>query len=49
MSIVRIAGIVTVLVLSGFVGLMAARDRRGRRAIYEASSSPDGSAIRRYQ
>jgi protein SCO1/2 len=49
MSIVRIAGIVTVLVLTGFVGLMAGRDRRARRAIYEASSSPDGSAIRRYQ
>jgi protein SCO1/2 len=49
MSIVRIAGVVTLLLIAGFVALMVGRDRRARRAIYEASPSPNGSAIRPYK
>jgi protein SCO1 len=41
MSIVRVAGIVTLLVIIGFVALMVGRDRRARRALYETSLSPD--------
>lgn len=42
MSIVRIAGIVTLLAVTGFVALMLGRDRRARRALHETTSSPDG-------
>ena len=35
MSIVRVAGVVTLLVITGFVALMVGRDRRARRALYE--------------
>ena len=48
MSIVRIAGIVTVLLIMGFVALMVGRDRRARRAFYETTPSPDGPAVRPY-
>ena len=49
MSIVRIAGIVTLVVITGFVALMVGRDRRVRRALYETSPSQDGSAVRPYE
>ena len=49
MSIVRIAGVVTLLAVIGFVALMVGRDRRARRTFYETSSSPDGPAVRPYQ
>ena len=49
MSIVRIAGIVTLLVVIGFVALMVGRDRRARRASTKQVSSPDGPAVRPYQ
>ena len=49
MSIVRIAGIVTLVVITGFVALMVGRDRRARRALYETSPSQDGSAVRPYE
>jgi protein SCO1/2 len=42
MSIVRIAGIVTLLAVTGFVAFMVGRDRRARRALHEATPSPDG-------
>jgi protein SCO1/2 len=42
MSIVRIAGIVTILAVAGFVALMVGRDRRARRAVSETSLSPGG-------
>ncbi len=42
MSIVRIAGIVTLLAVTGFVALMLGRDRRARRTLHETTSSPDG-------
>jgi protein SCO1/2 len=42
MSIVRVAGIATLLLLAGFIALMAGRDRRARRTLDEASVSPDG-------
>ena len=49
MSIVRIAGVVTLLAVIGFVALMVGRDRRARRTFYETSSSPAGPAVRPYQ
>ena len=49
MSIVRIAGIVTLLLVTGFVALMVTRDRQARRALSETSPSPDGPAVRPYQ
>src|SRR5881394_4028142 len=49
MSIVRFAGIATLLAIIGSVALMVGRDRRARRALYEASPSPDGPAVRPYQ
>jgi protein SCO1/2 len=42
MSIVRIAGIVTLLAVTGFIALMVGRDRRARRILYETSASPNG-------
>ena len=49
MSIVRIAGVATLLVVTGFVALMLGRDRRARRALYETRPSPDGPAVHPYQ
>src|SRR5438045_6053373 len=49
MSIVRIAGIVTLVVITGFVALIVGRDRRARRALYETTPSENGSAVRPYQ
>jgi protein SCO1/2 len=49
MSIVRVAGIVTLVVLTGFVALMVGRDRRARRALCVANPSADGPAVRPYQ
>lgn len=49
MSIVRIAGIVTLLVVTGSIALMVGRDRRARRVFYEIRSSPDRPAVGPYQ
>jgi protein SCO1 len=46
--IVRIAGLVTLLVVIGFVALMVGRDRRARRILYQARPSSDGPAVRPY-
>jgi protein SCO1 len=42
MSIVRIAGVVTVLAIAAFIALMVGRDRRARQTVSETSPSPGG-------
>jgi protein SCO1/2 len=49
MSIVRVAGIVTLLAVIGFVVLMVGRDRRARRTLYETTPSPDRPVVRPYR
>jgi protein SCO1/2 len=39
MSIVRVAGVVTLLVVTGFVALMVGRDRRARRVIAQCEQT----------
>ena len=47
MSIVRVAGVVTLLVITGFVALMVGRDRRARRALTKQSFAgrPGGPSV----
>lgn len=49
MSVIRVAGVATVLGVIGFVALMVSRDKRARRPLYAGRPSPDGPAVHPYQ